>query len=102
MLGVLVVVFGPNHIAGLGLSLGKREIPLIASLCVLRAPQVRALAIRCPLLRAISKWRRRFRAVRTRHCFRAILHGSLLGNGRWKLLRGATRASARAEIMAPF
>ena len=42
------------------------------------APQVRASAIRRPLLRAVSKWPRRFGAVRTRHCFLTILHGSLL------------------------
>ena len=46
MLGVLVVVFGPDHVAGLGLSLGQREIMLIASLRVLRAPQIRADSIR--------------------------------------------------------
>jgi len=41
------------------------------------APKVRAVAIRWPLLRADSKWPRRFGAVRTRHCcFWAILHGS--------------------------
>jgi hypothetical protein len=80
MFGVLIVVLRPNHIAGLDLSLGQREIPLIASLRVLRAPQFGAGDIRCPMLRAVNKWPRRFGAVRARHSFRAILHGSLLGN----------------------
>jgi hypothetical protein len=32
MFSVLVIVFGPNYVAGLGLSFGKCEIALIASL----------------------------------------------------------------------
>jgi len=98
MFSVLVVVLRPDHIAGLGFSSGQREIPLIASLRVLRAPQIRADSIRCPLLRAVSKSPRRFRTVRTGHCFWAILHGSLLGNGRWNLPGVAGWESERAEF----
>src|SRR4029079_4449861 len=36
--------------------------------------------IRCPLLRAVGKWPRRFGSVLIHHCFLATLHGSLLGN----------------------
>jgi hypothetical protein len=40
MFSVLVVVLRADHIAGLGFSSGQREIPLIASLRVLRALRV--------------------------------------------------------------
>src|SRR3984893_14840909 len=96
MLGVLVVVFCPDYIAGLGLGLGYRAIPLIVSLRVSRAPRFGAGDIRCPLLRAVSKWPRRLGAVRTHHCFLAILHGSLLGNGRGNMLSGG-RTGIRAS-----
>jgi len=45
MFGVLVIVFRSNRIAGPGLRLGEREIPLIVSLRVLRA--LRIGTIRC-------------------------------------------------------
>jgi hypothetical protein len=101
MLGVLVVVFGPNQVARLGLSLGQREISLIASLCVLRTLQVRTGDIRCPLLRAVSEWPPRPGALRTRHCFWAILHGSLLGTCRCKFAP-CDRESERAEFSLPL
>jgi hypothetical protein len=47
MLGVLVVVLRPNQIAGLRFGLGQRQISLIISLRILRAPRMllRAAAI---------------------------------------------------------
>jgi hypothetical protein len=45
MFGVLVIVLRSNRIAGPGLRLGEREIPLIVSLRVLRA--LRIGTIRC-------------------------------------------------------
>jgi hypothetical protein len=49
MLGMLVVVLGPDDIARLGLSLGESNIPLIASLRVLGAPLLGTGDVRCPL-----------------------------------------------------
>ena len=37
MFGVLIVVFCPDYVAALDLSLGERQIPLIVSLRVVRA-----------------------------------------------------------------
>jgi hypothetical protein len=47
MLSVLVVILRPDYIAGLSLSFGEREIVLIASLRVLKAPRFGAGNIRC-------------------------------------------------------
>jgi hypothetical protein len=47
--GVLVVFLRRDYVAGLSLSLGQREIPLIASLRILRAPRLGVGDIRCPL-----------------------------------------------------
>jgi hemolysin D len=58
------------------------ETGVVRAIHVRDGMAVKAGDIRCPLLRAVSKWPRRFGAVRTHHCFLAILHGSLLGNGR--------------------
>jgi hypothetical protein len=40
MLGVLVVVLRPDQIAGLRFGLGQRQISLIISLRILRAPRM--------------------------------------------------------------
>jgi hypothetical protein len=51
MLGVLVVILRPDQIAGLGLGLGQRNVPLIVSLRVLRALLLlgaAAIIILCP------------------------------------------------------
>ena len=82
MFGVLVGILGPDHIPGLSLSLGQRKITLVASLRGLRAPHFGPVNIRCPPFRAVSGRRCGFGTVRIRRCFRAILHGSLLSNGR--------------------
>ena len=55
VLGVLIVVLRPDYVAGLGLSPGERQIPLIVSLRVLRALRLGAGGTRCPPLRACSK-----------------------------------------------
>ena len=47
---VLVIVLRADPIAGLDLRLGQREIALVASLRVMRAPQFRANDIRRPSL----------------------------------------------------
>ena len=52
MFGVLIVVLGSDDIAGLGFSLGQRQIPLVASLRILRALRPFARAIRFPPLRS--------------------------------------------------
>jgi hypothetical protein len=65
--GVLVVILRPDHIAGLGLGLGHGEIPLIASLRVLRALRLGPRAARGRPPRAASKCRR-FGLARIHHC----------------------------------
>jgi len=87
MFSVLVVVLRPDHIAGLGFSSGQREIPLIASLRVLRALRLWAGGVRWPRLWAGSKWRCRSLLVSIHVRLSAILHGSLLRNGRWSAPR---------------
>ena len=42
MFGVLVVVLCPDRVADLGFSAGKRQIPLIVSLRILKALRLRA------------------------------------------------------------
>jgi hypothetical protein len=81
MLGVLVGVFCPNYIAGLGLCSGEREIPLIVSLRVSRTPRLWPGTNGCPLLRAVSKWPRRFRAVLIRHFWPFCMAHSLVWKG---------------------
>ena len=48
MFGVLIVVLGSDDIAGLDFSLGQRQIPLVASLRILKALRPFARAIRIP------------------------------------------------------
>jgi hypothetical protein len=48
MFSVLEVILRPDHIAGQGFSLGQREIPLIASLRILRTFRLGASRTRCP------------------------------------------------------
>ena len=69
MFGVLVVVFCPDWVAALGFSLGERQIPVIVSSRVVRA---------------LWLWSGRTRLTRINVCLSAILHGSLLGSGKWK------------------
>ena len=46
--GVLVIVFRSNRIAGPGLRLGEREIPLIISLRILRALRIGTIGCKPP------------------------------------------------------
>ena len=48
MFSVLEVILRPDHIAGQGFSSGQREIPLIASLRILRTFRLGASRTRCP------------------------------------------------------
>jgi hypothetical protein len=52
MFGVLVVILGPDGVAGLGFSTSERQVPLIASLCILRALWLGTSDVRCPPLPA--------------------------------------------------
>jgi len=56
MFSVLVVALCPDRVAELGFSTGERQVSLIASLGVLRAPRLGAGGARCPPVRADSQW----------------------------------------------
>src|ERR1700755_1071510 len=78
--GVLVIVFRSNRIAGPGLRLREREIPLIVSLRVLRA--LRIGTIRCPPPGASIESRRRPGLAIGGDGSWAIMHGYSLVKGR--------------------
>src|ERR1700734_723642 len=59
MLGVLVVALCRDRVAELGFGMGERQIPLIASLRVLRALRFGSGGTRSPPLGACSRRRRR-------------------------------------------